>query len=71
MKTIQISYERTINLGNYESEKIGVVIAPDSEHAEQPEEQPEALLKAARKLVGTHTTAFLKKQHEKAAKEGK
>lgn len=61
MKTVQVSYERTINLGNYSSEKIGVVLAPDHDHADQSEEQPGALLKAARKLVATHSDAYLKK----------
>lgn len=69
MKTIQVTYERAINLGNYNSEKIGVVLAPDFEHSEQPEEQPEALLKQARKLVATHTDAYLKKALAKTRRD--
>ena len=68
MKTIQVTYERTINLGNYSSEKIGVVLAPDHDHAEQPEEQPDALLKEARRLVATSTTAYLRKQEAAKAR---
>jgi hypothetical protein len=64
----QVTYLRRINLGDYNHEEIAVTLAPDPEHMEQPEEKPDALLREARRLVATHTTAYLRKQ---ADKEGK
>ncbi len=43
MKTGEIYYERTINLGNFESEKIGIKLI-----LEEGEKSDEALLQAKR-----------------------